>query len=128
MLSKISTLPGPLKAVVWLNIVSALLAAIAGLASLTTAPATEVLSNLGSAVIAALVVVGILQKSKLVRMLVLIFSWIGIVLYAIGFVFGLVMAGLIALFALIPLSIAGVTVWGLMAAPSKRYFGIRTKA
>lgn len=122
MWSKISRLPGPLKVVVWLNIVAALFAAVSGLATLILAPPVTTLVNFGSAVVSGLIVIGIVQRSKLVRMLVLIFGWLGIVFYSIAFVWALVEIGLIGVMITIPLAISAVTVWGLMATVSKQYF------
>lgn len=124
MLSKLSSLPGPLKAVVWLNIVVALYTAIVGVATLTSEPYSSVLINLGTAVISGLVVIGILQKSRMIRMLILCFAWLGMVVSGVSLVIAVYLNGLFGVVAIMPLGLNVLTVWGLRAASTKVYFGI----
>jgi len=122
MISKINALPGPLKAVVWLNLVIAALAGIGGIATLTSPKLMDAIVSLATAGISILVVLGILQRSKLVRMLILIFGWLGIALYGFSGVIAIFTIGLMAVAVLIPLGVNVLTVWGLMAASSREYF------
>lgn len=123
MISRINQLPGPLRAVVWLNVILAFITLVAAIAVITSA-FTDALVNIASAAISILVVAGILQRSKVVRTLVLIFAWLGIVFTGFGAIFALFTIGIIAVMAVIPLGINILTVWGLTAASSRRYFGI----
>jgi len=126
MLTKINQLPGPLRAVIWLNIVIGSLALVGGVAILST-DFSDALVSLASGAISFLIIAGILGRSKVVRTLVLVFAWLGIVIYgAIGIV-ALFTMGLGAVVAVIPLGINILTVWGITAAPSRQYFGIGTR-
>ena len=123
MFSKIATLPTSVKVVVWLNLISGGLSLISGLAMLQSAPASETAKSLGSALLAVLVVFGILQRSKAVRMLVLAFAWIGVVLFGFALVTTVSFAGMVGILFLIPLAVSAVTVWGLRTEDAKVYFG-----
>jgi len=70
-----------------------------------------------------LVVVGILQKSKVVRVLVLVCAWLATVSYILGLAVAISALGLIGLIVLIPLALSITTIWGLSTAETKAYFG-----
>jgi len=124
MFSKINALPGSVRVVVWLNLIGAVLSLIAGIAIMQSGPASEVIKNIVSALISFLVVLGILQRSKTVRMLVLVLAWIAVVLFGFALVVALFAAGLAAVVIVIPLVVSVVTVWGLRTEEAKSYFRI----
>lgn len=124
MISKFSALPGSVRVVVWLNVIGAILSLIAGIAIMQSGRTSEVLKNLISAFASFLVVMGILQRSKLIRMLVLVLAWIAVVLFGFALVFAFFTVGLAAIVITIPLSFSVVTVWGLRTEEAKSYFRI----
>lgn len=124
MLARISKLPGPLKLVVWINLVGGVIALISGVAEIGSTAGSEVVKGVGSAAISFLIVIGIIQRSRVVRMLVLVLSWLGVVVFGAELVIGLVLGGIAAVMILIPLAISVLTVWGLRAPESKQYFRI----
>jgi len=124
MLSQLNRLPGPLKVVAWLNIVPAILALIGGVALLGEPDRTEAWTSIASGIVSLLIVVGIVKRSKFVRILVLVFSWLGVVFYGVAFVASLFTIGLLAIGALIPITIFVLTIWALRHPSSKQYFWI----
>ena len=121
-------MPGPLKAVVGLNLVVGALSLVAGVASLSSGGRDTIVS-LGSAIFSFLVVAGIFARSRFVRSLVLIFAWLGVVAYGVVAVVSLVFLGgldavVASVIALVPASVSALVVWGLQTASSLQYFGI----
>src|SRR5580692_10740631 len=131
MLAKLKVLPTSLKAVVWLNIMLAILPLIRCITSIGGAPDRAIIDSF-SAIFSALVVMGILQKSTCVRGFALGLAWLSIgsggLIFFIS-IFAAICAPhhnwlLAAKIMAIPLAISGVIAWGLMTKKSKIYFGI----
>ena len=122
MLSKIANLPTSVKVVAWLNLIGGGLSLISGLAMLQAGPASEIVKSIGSALISFLVVAGLFQRSKTVRMLVLVFAWIGVIICSFALVLVVFFAGIAGVVILIPLAVSAVTVWGLRTEEAKKYF------
>jgi hypothetical protein len=116
--------PRSLDIVVWLNLAAAVLYLVNGLMMFTSANLAGSLTNLAGCAISFLIVVGILRRSKAVRLLVIILAWIGAIYYGLLFVMAFLLYGLPAIVIAVSLAVDLVTIWGLMNASSKRYFGI----
>lgn len=124
MLKKISRLPRSLKVVVWINIILVVVELVQTAFMAAQGHMDDLMTTILSIVLTILIIGGILQKSRFVRKLVLIVTWIGMVLLGFGLVAGLFTIGLPALVILFPLIIYGVTIWGLTTRQAKRYFRI----
>ncbi|MEM0967655.1 MAG: hypothetical protein AAGJ81_16020 [Verrucomicrobiota bacterium] len=122
MIKKLKSLPLPLKIVAWLNIVLALWTGIEALAYSTSIPINETIASGVSVILCCLIVLGILQASKVIRVIVLVLSFLNLAFLSLGFLAALATIGVQAFMVVIPLAINGITVWGLLAAPSKAYF------
>ena len=120
---RIGSLPTPLKIVVWLNIAVALISTIESLAYVTSVPVSTNIGNAFGILISILIVVGIVQASRFIRIFVLICSWIAAITVGIAIPFALMQIGLQALLGLITFAVSVVTIWGLSARRSKAYFG-----
>jgi hypothetical protein len=123
LIARINDLPTPLKVVVWLNIVLGAITLIESLAYMSGNPTSANIENGFSVLISVLIVVGIIQASRFIRIFVLICSWISVIMIGIGLPFLLIHAGAQAILALIPFLVSVVTIWGLSARRSKAYFG-----
>ncbi|MGZ0654101.1 hypothetical protein ACWPKS_00685 [Coraliomargarita sp. W4R72] len=119
----INELPMPLTVVVWLNIILAAISIIQSLAYITSVPLSTNIENGFNVLLSILIVIGILQASRLIRIIVLICSWIAVVMIGIGIPFMLMHIGFQTLLALIPFSVSAITIWGLSTRRSKDYFG-----
>jgi CBS domain containing-hemolysin-like protein len=116
-------LPTPLQVVVWLNAALAVVSLLTSLASVSRVPLQMNVQNGFDILLSVLIVIGILQASRLIRIIVLVFSWIAVISCAIAFVFGFVHLGWQTSMLLLPLGISAVTIWGLCERRSKAYFG-----
>jgi hypothetical protein len=114
--------PRSLDVVVGLNMVSAVLSLVNGVMALFTDNPANGAFQLGSSAISFLIVVGILRRSKAVRLLVLILAWIGAVFYGVVLVAAFLASGTVAILVAISFAIDAVTIWGLTNASSRRYF------
>jgi hypothetical protein len=114
--------PRSLDAVVWLNLLAGLVALANGLLDLFTANLTNGAVQIGSSAVSFLIVVGILKRSKLVRLIVLIFAWVGIIYYGLLFLAASLTNGAAAILAAIALAVNAVTIWGLTNSSSRQYF------
>jgi hypothetical protein len=123
IMARINDLPTPLKVVVWLNIALGAITLIESLAYMKNNPTGTNIENGFSVLISVLIVVGIIQASRFIRIFVLICSWISAIMIGIGLPFLLMYAGAQAIMALIPFLVSVVTIWGLSARRSKAYFG-----
>jgi len=123
LLERISDLPTPLKVVVWLNIVVALISTIESLAYVASVPASTNVENAFGIFLSVLIVVGIIQASRLVRIFVLICSWIAAIMLGIAIPFAFMQFGMQAMLGLITFAVSVVTIWGLSVRRSKAYFG-----
>ena len=124
MRERINALPFPLALVAWLNIVLGLLATIAIVFSLLQGNLIDSAAGLVSIGSALLTVGGILQKSRIVRKVVLILNWLSVPFLLSQMVVALALAPLVGLVLLIPASVVGVTLWGLMSLEAKEYFEV----
>lgn len=122
MIKRIKSLPVPLRVVVWLNIILALWTTVETVAYSTSNPVNETIASGVSVILCCLIVLGILQASKVIRIIILVLSFLNLAFLSLGFLAALTTIGVQAFVVLIPLAINGVTVWGLLAAPSKAYF------
>lgn len=120
---RLSALPTPLKIVVWLNLVLAATSLITWLSEATALPLQGNVQNGLDILLSVLIVIGILQASRLIRIIVLVFSWIAVISTGIAFFFAISQIGLHAAIVLLPFSISAVTIWGLSTQRSKAYFG-----
>ncbi len=125
MFQHINKLPTSLKVVVWLNLALAAFTAIETIAAIQSTPANSVLTAFLNVAVSVLVAIGIIQRSKLIRIIVLVFSWMWIGLLGLSFVAGLITVGVRAVAILIPICITGVTIWGLSSSDARLYFGIQ---
>jgi len=116
--------PRSLDIVVWLNLAAGVLYLVNGLMMFSSANLAGGLAGLAGCAISFLIVVGILRRSKAVRLLVLILAWIGAIYYGLLFVMAFLLYGLPAMVIAVSLAVDVVTIWGLMNASSKKYFGI----
>ncbi len=124
MFQHINKLPTSLKVVVWLNLALAAFTAIETIAAIQSTPANSVLTAFLNVAVSVLVAIGIIQRSKLIRIIVLVFSWMWIGLLGLSFVAGLITVGVRAVAILIPICITSVTIWGLSSSDARLYFGI----
>lgn len=123
VMDRINELPTPLKVVIWLNIILTAISLVQALAYLTSVPLSTNIENAFNVLISVLIIVGIIQASRLIRIIVLVFSWITVIMIGIGIPILLMHIGLQTLLALIPFSVSAVTIWGLSTSRSKAYFG-----
>jgi len=123
ILDRINDLPTPLKVVVWLNLVLAAVSTVESLAYMTSVPLSTNIENAFGILISVLIVVGIMQASRFIRIFVLICSWITAIMLGIAIPFALMHIGLQALLGIITFAVSVVTIWGLSANRSKAYFG-----
>ncbi len=123
LLQTYQSLPTELKIVIWLNIIPSAINLANSLPYLVTAAARDSLQVGMDVLLAILIVVGILQASRLIRIIVLVFSWIAVVSAFIGLIPGILYMGLHALMLLLPITISGITIWGLNTQRAKTYFG-----
>lgn len=122
-MQRIGDLPTPLKVVVWLNLILAAISLVQTLAYLSSVSVSTNIENVFSVLISILVVIGIIQASRLIRIIVLVCSWIAVIMMSLGLVLVLTQIGLQAVMILLPMSISAVTIWGLSTQRSKAYFG-----
>ncbi len=127
MIKTILKLPLPLQVVAWLNFALMVITGITTIGSLQAASRADTIINILSTILYLITVVAILQKSKGVRIFILVFSWINIVLLVPAFLIGLFTIGFAAFFTAIPLLVSGIYVWGLNSKESKYYYGIKTR-
>ncbi len=123
IMDRISDLPTPLKVVTWLNVDLSVITLVQSLAYITSAPLSTSIENGFNFLLCVLIVVGIIQASRLIRIIVLICSWIAAIMIGIGIPFLFMQIGLQAIFAVIPFSVSVITIWGLSTRRSKAYFG-----
>lgn len=123
IMQRIGDLPTPLKVVVWLNLILAAISLVQTLAYLSSVSVSTNIENVFSVLISILVVIGIIQASRLIRIIVLVCSWIAVIMMSLGLVLVLTQIGLQAVMILLPMSISAVTIWGLSTQRSKAYFG-----
>jgi len=123
MIDRINDLPTPLKVVVWLNLVLAAITLIESVAWTTSVPMATNIENGFSILISVLVVVGIIQASRFIRIFVLICSWITAIMAGIGIPLLFVQLGAQSILLAVPFVVSVVTIWGLCARRSKAYFG-----
>lgn len=118
VMDRISDLPTPLKVATWANIVLIAISLVEGLASMTSVPLARNIENAYGVLLSAIIVIGILQASRLTRIIALILSWISVIIFGIG-----IPLGMRTILDLIPFSVDAITIWGLSARRSKAYFG-----
>lgn len=123
LLDRIHDLPKPLKVVVWLNIILAAIFIVEFLAYMTTIPLSANIESAFGILLCILTVVGIIQASRLIRMFVLICSWLTAIMLVIVIPLAFVHIGLQALLGIITFAVSAITIWGLSAKRSKAYFG-----
>jgi len=116
--------PRSLDIVVWLNLAAGVLYLVNGLMIFSAGNLAGGFAGLAGCAVSFLIVVGILRRSKAVRLLVLILAWIGAIYYGLLFVMAFLLYGLPAIVIAISLAVDVVTIWGLMNGSSQRYFGI----
>ncbi len=120
---KLSSLPGPLKTVVWLNIAIVIIGIIDTLAYVGKVPLSETLGSGFGILVSVLIIVAIIEASRFVRGFVLICSWITAIVLCLLIPVGLINFGPAAFIGIINLLISAVTIWGLTTRSSKAYFG-----
>ena len=124
MIDKINALPKPLKIVCWLQLILAAISLVLAIVSITESTGSKAISNVINIVLPILVILGIIQASKFIRMFVLILTWVSVLIY--GFLMIAIVAtmnlGVIVL--IIPLAIGCITIWGLSHREAKEYFGV----
>jgi hypothetical protein len=123
ILKRIGGLPTPLKIVTWLNVILAAINLVQALAYVSSVPMSTNIENAFGVLLSILVLIGIIQASRLIRIIVLICSWIAVIMMSLGLVFAFIQIGLQAIMILLPISISAVTIWGLSTQRSKAYFG-----
>ena len=123
IIDRISDLPTPLKVATWLNIALAAISTIQSLATITSVPLATNIENALGVLVSIKIVAGIIQASRLIRIFVLICSWISVIMIGIGIPFLFMHLGMQTVLALIPFSVSAITIWGLSARRSKAYFG-----
>jgi len=122
---KLGDIPTSLKVVLWLNAILALVTIAQSLAYITTAPLSTNVENGLNVLLSVLIIIGIIQASRLIRIVVLIFSWIAVLMIGIGMIL-LFADGIFApqvIWAIIPFAIGIINIWGLCTRRSKIYFG-----
>jgi len=124
MREHINALPLPLAVVTWLNVGLSLLTAVGIAFSLWQGLLIAMPAAIVSLALALLTIGGILKKSRLVRMVILILCWINVPFLSVALIFWLFSAPLLALVAAIRCAIVGVTLWGLMSIDAKEYFDV----
>jgi hypothetical protein len=123
VMDQISELPTPLKVVTYLNIALAAISLVQTLAYIASVPLSTNIENGFSVLLSVLIIIGIIQASRLIRIIVLICSWIAVTMIGISIPVLFMNNGLQSLLALIPFSVNAITIWGLSTARSKAYFG-----
>jgi hypothetical protein len=123
MLNQINRLPVSLKVVVWLNLILAGFTLIQAIAALQTAGSNELIAAFLNSAVSVLVAIGILQKSRIIRIIVLVLSWLSVILLGLSFIAALVTAGIKAVIISIPILITAITIWGLSTKEARLYFG-----
>jgi len=116
-------LPTPLKVVTWLNIVLAVLTLVQSLTDITSVSLSANIENGFNVLLSVLIVIGIIQASRLIRIIVLICSWIIAIMIGLGIPFLVMQAGIPPIFAVILFSVSVITIWGLCTRKSRAYFG-----
>jgi hypothetical protein len=116
--------PRSLDIVVWLNLAAGVLYLVDALMAFSSADLSGGLVGLAGCAISFLIVVGILRRSRIVRLLVLILAWIGAINFGLLLVVAFLTHGLRAAVIAVSFSVDVVTIWGLMNASSRRYFGV----
>ncbi len=124
MIKRINALPTSLKVVVWVNLVIGVIGAVQTVASMQVLPLNQTVVNGLNFVCCVLVVLGILQKSRFIRILTLILSWLAVVLLGVSAIIAFFVIGLQVLAVLIPVLVSGATIWGLTTKEANIYFGL----
>jgi hypothetical protein len=101
MREHINALPLPLAVVIWLNVGLSLLTAVGIAFSLWQGLLIDMPAAIVSLALALLTIGGILKKSRLVRMVILILCWINVPFLSVALIFWLFSAPLLALVAAI---------------------------
>lgn len=122
MIQKYKVLPMSLKVVCWLNLILGTLNLVNFIITIQASTTQTQISNGANIALMFLVVLGILDKSNFIRIIVLVLSWLGLVLGGISSLAAIVSIGLVALLTLIPLIVLGITIWGLSTAEAKAHF------
>lgn len=124
MIDKVNALPKPLKVVCWLQLSLVAISAVLTVASITISTGSDAFSNILSIILSVLVVLGILQASKYIRMLVLILTCVGTFFYGFAMVVLLATLNPGGIVMVIPFGIGCLTIWGLNHKEARNYFGI----
>lgn len=124
MIDKINALPKPLKIVCWLQLMLAAITLVSTVYSFTASDGKEAISSVFNIVIPIIAVMGIIQASKLIRMLLLIFTLLGVIGYVYLMILIVSPKDLEGIILIIPLAIACITIWGLSHREAKEYFGV----
>jgi heme A synthase len=125
MINKIRSLPLPLKIVFWWSIVGEILTILAALVNPKTNPSSSFLLSVVQLILGLLLVVGIIQRSKSVRTLMLVCGWLAGILSALGFLAALLKGNfVVALIQVLPVASCFLLVTCLLARSTKIYFGL----
>lgn len=122
-IDRINGLPTPLQIVIWLNTVIVAICLIESSAYMTSVPLSTHVENAFGILLSVLIITGIIQASRFLRIFVLICSWIAAIMMGIIIPLGLFHIGPLALLGSITLAVSVVTIWGLSTHRSKNYFG-----
>lgn len=125
MIKTILKLPLPVQVVAWLNFVLMVFTGITTVASIQSVSKGDTIINLLTVALYLVILVAIFQKSKGVRIFILVFSWLNVIVLAPVFIIALFTIGFLAFFTTIPILVSGIIIWGLTSKDGKNYYGIK---
>ncbi len=123
-MTKIKDLPSPLKIVAFANIVVIAVSTIMTVLEFSQSTTQDLVVSGVSIFLTILIVLGILEKSKFIRTLALIFSGLATAMGLLSLPFVIASTGIESLWIVYSLAVSVVTIWGLMTKETKLYYGI----
>ena len=124
MLRQFKNLPLSLRIVCWLQFGLSCFSLLGTVQAFAASTPSETLANILGTVLPILVVLGILQRSRFIRKLVLVLTCVGVLFYLLYLLIALITMIREGVLILIPLVISAVTIWGLNAREAKEFFRI----
>ncbi len=124
MISKFKNTPFPLKAVCVVYLCLGVLQLIGLVFNYGEFAVQNRIVAISYAVFTVLVLLGVMEKSKFIRKLLLVIAWLEVVIPFLILPFLGMIAGLEFFYLAIPFAISVFTIWGFMNRESKHYFGI----
>ena len=124
MFRQFKNLPLSLRIVCWLQFALSCFSLLGTLQAFAASTPSEILANILGTVLPLLVVLGILQRSRFIRMLVLVLTCVGVVFYLLYLLIAMITMTREGLLIFIPLVISGLTIWGLVSHQAREFFRI----